>query len=397
MFEPLDEGTYRIAGRGKCRRKRVTYAVMFGRLVAVFLLAGLPYLAAAVQILPQPVTGNATSEASAPELSDLQKRAASGDPGAQYALGKAYESGNGVSKRADLAAVWYRKSAEQGNEKAQNALGALYWSGDGIEKDKAEAVRWYRKSARQGNSNAMFNLGAAYYNGEGVGVDDTLAFSWFLLSSEAGNPSGNDAAKRSQGESGPSRFGDACNAIGRMYEKGDELPKNVQLAASWYRKAAEQGDGDALINLAALYFGAGDYAQAHPWCEAAIKQNRPGGYYCLGYFYQHGYGVGPNPKKAMRLYEQAARAGNVTSMQALAQMYESGEGGKLDRVQAFVWFLSAASRGNQSAFTEAKKIRSSMSEKEWKNTKTKLPMHLDPAKVENFLQGSGPSPVPVSR
>jgi TPR repeat protein len=94
-----------------------------------------------LQATAQAVTGNAPATLSSAEVSDLQKKANSGDAAAQFALGKAYESGDGVPKRTDQAALWYRKSADQGNQKAQSNLGLLYWLGDGVEQDKAEAVR----------------------------------------------------------------------------------------------------------------------------------------------------------------------------------------------------------------------------------------------------------------
>lgn len=338
------------------------------------------------QTTSQAVAGNASAKLSPAEISDLQKRADSGDAPAQFALGRAYESGNGLPRRADQAALWYRKAAEQGNEKAQNSLAVLYWLGDGVEKDKAEAVRWYRKAARQGNANAMFNLGAAYYNGEGVNVSDTLAYAWFLLSSEAGNSSGQDAANRSKGEH-RAMFGEACLAIGQMYQKGEDLPQNLQLAAAWYRKAVEQRNNEAMVNLAALYLSAADYGQARAWCEAAAKAKLSGGYYCLGYLYQHGSGVETNLKDAFRWYEQGARGGNAASMQALAGMYENGEGTKQDRVQALMWFVFAARRGNQGAIAEAKKVRSSMTSKEWKDTQKRLPRDIDPKMLDSILRG----------
>jgi TPR repeat protein len=364
----------------------------------VLLLASLVFpipsdlVAISLQATPQAATGNAPAKLSAAEISDLQKKADSGEAASQLALGKAYESGSGVPRRLDQAAIWYHKAAEQGNANAQNALGVLYWLGDGVEKDKIQAIQWYRKAARQGNANAMFNLGAAYYNGEGVGVNDTLAYAWFLLSSEAGSSSGQDAAKRSRREHGPAAFNDACLAVGQMYEKGDDLPKNLELAATWYRKAAEGGHTEATIDLAVLYLKANDFVQARHWCEAAAKVDLPGGYYCLGHLYQQGRGVGPSPKEAFRWYEKGALRGNLASQQALARMYENGEGTKPDRTQAFVWFLMAARRGNQDAIAEANKLRSLMTEKEWKDTKKKLP--FDPKTVDAILQGTGSARTP---
>ena len=77
-------------------------------------------------------------------------------------------------------------------------------------------------------------------------------------------------------------------------------------------------------------------------------------------------------------------------MQALARLYEQGEGTKADRVQAFVWFYIAAKalRGDQRAIAEANRIRSSMTEKEWKDTQKRLPRGTDPKKVDDFLRGA---------
>jgi len=41
--------------------------------------------------------------------------------------------------------------------------------------------------------------------------------------------------------------------LGRMYENGQGVPKDVKAAAGWYRKAAEKGVADAQYRLAELY------------------------------------------------------------------------------------------------------------------------------------------------
>lgn len=347
------------------------------------------------QTAPEAVTENAPAKLSAVEISDLQKRADSGDAAAQFALGKAYQSGNGVPQRPDQAAIWYRKAAEQGNAKAQDNLGVLYWLGDGVEKDKTEAVRWYRKAARQGSSNAMFNLGAAYYNGEGISVNDTLAYAWFLLSSEAGNRSGQDAAKRSQGEHGPESFNEACFSIGEMYEKGVDLPQDYKLAAAWYRKAGERGQKQAQISLALLSITTKDYGEARHWCESAAKERYSPAYFCLGYLYQNGFGVAKNSKEAFRWFQQGAQFGHAPSMQFVGEMYATGEGTKLDRSEALLWLVEAGRRGNKEAMTAAQKLRSSMTEKEWKDTQKKLRQrNLDPQGVDEVLQRGSSPPKP---
>ena len=56
-----------------------------------------------------------------------------------------------------------------------------------------------------------------------------------------------------------------------MYEKGEDLPKGVQSATAWYRKAAEQGNGEAQFKLATFYFNTSDYSQARHWCVECLR------------------------------------------------------------------------------------------------------------------------------
>jgi len=66
--------------------------------------------------------------------------------------------------------------------------------------------------------------------------------------------------------------------IGVMFARGEGVPKNEQLAAKWYQKAAEEGLAEAQFNLSELYAsGIGvkaDPSKAAYWLEMAAK----GGY-----------------------------------------------------------------------------------------------------------------------
>lgn len=322
------------------------------------------------------------------DLSTLKQQAGGGDSEAEYALGVAYEKGTGVKKNSEQAANWYRKAAEKGHAKAQNSLGVLYWLGDGVEKDKAQAVQWYRKSARQGDANAMFNLGAAYYNGEGVpSINDNLALAWFLLASEAGSSSGKEAADRAEHERSSMALTEAHFTIGEMYEKGVDMPQDLRLAAAWYRKAADRNSNGAKIRLASLAINEKNYSEARRWCEAGARSQDPSGCYCLGYLYQNGLGVAPDPKEAFRWYLESARNGNVKAMQTVGRMYSDGIGTKPDHPEAFWWYLVSARKGNREVIPDAQKLRSSMNPQEWKRTQKKLrERYIDLKWVDELLE-----------
>jgi TPR repeat protein len=66
------------------------------------------------------------------------------------------------------AMKWTRMSAEIGSALAQYRLGIAYLSGDGVPENHAEGVNWLVKAAKQGSIVAHYQLGLAYCHGIGV-------------------------------------------------------------------------------------------------------------------------------------------------------------------------------------------------------------------------------------
>lgn len=68
-----------------------------------------------------------------------------------------------------------------GDAAAQFKLGAAYMTGNGVPKDYAEAMKLFRASADQGYAPAQQNIGWLYYQGLGVKQDYADAYFWLLL------------------------------------------------------------------------------------------------------------------------------------------------------------------------------------------------------------------------
>jgi TPR repeat protein len=149
-----------------------------------------------------------------------------GNPQAQYAIGKLYESGQGVPQNYARAAEWYGRAAEQGLAAAQNNLALLHNNGRGVPRDPIRAVQLWQDAARLGHTQAQYNLGLAYYLGEGIALDDEEAARWFLAAAQAGLP-------------------EAQFAVGQMHRMGVGLPKDEAAALGWYQQAASQGHAEA--------------------------------------------------------------------------------------------------------------------------------------------------------
>lgn len=123
----------------------------------------------------------------AQEFPELQKKAAQGDPLAQYSLGKAYLAGQEVDKDFDKALPLLTKAAEQGHAEAQFSLANMYYNGYGVQPDRAEALKWYLKSAEQGHVVAQSNVAYFYRAGWGDKKNFVKAYMWYTIAITGGD------------------------------------------------------------------------------------------------------------------------------------------------------------------------------------------------------------------
>jgi uncharacterized protein len=136
--------------------------------------------------------------------------------------------------------------------------------------DYATAMRLTRPLAANGDANAQRLLGDMYADERGVPKDMTpevrysMAATWYRKAAEQG-----DAAAQSD-------LADIEDRLGIMYDLGVGVAKDHAEAAVWYRKAAEYGNADAQAGLGALYVnGEGvpqDYVTAHMWLNLAARR-----------------------------------------------------------------------------------------------------------------------------
>ena len=95
----------------------------------------------------------------------FQKAAEYGYAKAQFVLGCTSFRARNYAE----AVRWYRKAAQQRFTDAQYELGNAYVTGQGVIQDCAEAAKWYREAAAQGHADAQWNLGALVPRAETTG------------------------------------------------------------------------------------------------------------------------------------------------------------------------------------------------------------------------------------
>jgi localization factor PodJL len=110
---------------------------------------------------------------------------------------------------------------------------------------------------------------------------------------------------------------------------------------------AEAGDAAAQFELAVRYAegGAGprNFELAAQWYERAAQQGLAVAEYRLGSLYEKGLGVGKDMQRAKDLYQRAAEKGNIRAMHNLGVL--AAEGSKPNYTSAALWFGKAAEYG----------------------------------------------------
>jgi uncharacterized protein len=113
--------------------------------------------------------------------------------------------------------------------------------------------------------------------------------------------------------------------LGRAYDRGDGVPKqDFAQAATWWRKAAEQGHAPAQSTLGYLYFsGKGvpqDDVEAATWWRKAADQGHAEAQFSLGMGYSLGRGVMQDHAQGASWYRKSAEQGFEPARQALDDM-----------------------------------------------------------------------------
>lgn len=156
-----------------------------------------------------------------------------------------------------------------------------------------EALSLLRPAADRGAAKAQNLLGTCYYEGKGVNVEKNISKALYWCE---------NAIKQD--------YEPANYTMGLIYGLAQ---KDYVNAAKYYRKAAESGNSDAMVNLGTLY--------------------------------ERGYGVPMDYEKAYALYFKAAQDNNYYACYNLGLCYQYGRGKDIDLTKAVYWYKKAEEAG----------------------------------------------------
>jgi TPR repeat protein len=150
--------------------------------------------------------------------------------------------------------------------------------------------------------------------------------------------------------------------LGMLYDAGKGVPQDQSIAASWYRKAAEQNHLLGRLYLGILYYsGQGvkqNYAEAARWLRAPAESGNDEAQFYLGSLYSRGTGVKKDPAEAIRWLTRAAAQRNTRAMGLLAtELFSRSHGAQdQDLVDAYAWSHLAAELDPVQATTSARYV-----------------------------------------
>lgn len=110
---------------------------------------------------------------------------------------------------------------------------------------------------------------------------------------------------------------DAILAMGWFYFNGCGTLQDLRSAEHWYRRSARLGEPKAMFSLGQMAYEEKMFEAAKQWFELAHKHGHMRSLYWLGKLYWRGQGVCRDRMKAIKFFEQAARANDPEAMRLM--------------------------------------------------------------------------------
>jgi TPR repeat protein len=146
---------------------------------------------------------------------------------------------------------------------------------------------------------------------------------------------------------------DAQVALAAMYDEGTAIPRDADAAFSWLKRAAQQGHVEAQYLVGkSLDAGNGvlkDEVEGLAWRRKSAEGGYGPAQTELGYQYAYGFGVQRNDTEAAKWFTMAAEQNNHFAQNFLGEAYTLGKGVARSDRAAQGWFMAAAAQGNMAA------------------------------------------------
>jgi TPR repeat protein len=245
----------------------------------------------------------AIEQARAQEQRDKVFKAETGHIATQLYLAKEAER-----SQPKEALYWYEKAALQDNEIAMHGMVRVCQRAQSDPIYQKKAQFWQNAiNASQGNDDAKFTKAKALIDGSGVEKSEEKGLNEMQTVAEKGHV-------------------DALNYMGDWEQSPNNMNRDYQRAANWFRQAATLNSTTAMIHLGELY--------------------------------EQGKGVVQDTGKAGYWYELAGERGDLTGQYKAGCLWARADGN--NRSVAYVWLFMAAKSGHAESVKQRDAVASSI-------------------------------------
>ena len=218
--------------------------------------------------------------------------------------------GIGVKPNEEEAISWFNNAALQGQVEAQRALGFIHSIGFPDQQDN-ESIYWFKKAAEQGCSTSTYMIARKLLYSD----DIEQSIKWFEKAYTLGDK-------------------EAPHELGKIFELKIYNKPDYTMAVRWYMIAAKQhNESESQFRLGRMYqYGYGvekNIGEALSWYKKAAIQNHKEACFKLGILYYSGKIIKEDDNEAIKWFIKASKEGDKTSESILEQYYKDGF--KLDK------------------------------------------------------------------
>ena len=153
-----------------------------------------------------------------------------GDAEAFYGFGGYVQGQFGVTRDLESAVRLLKLSVQHNSAQGAYYLGLLSQDGLGVPKDMTAAAGYYRAAAEGKIADGQARYGLSMILGEGVAKNIPAGAAMIRLAADGDSSLGQEF-------------------LARLYVDGLGVPKDLHQAVVWFKKAAEQGDANAIEAL----------------------------------------------------------------------------------------------------------------------------------------------------
>ena len=138
----------------------------------------------------------------------------------------------------------------------------------------------------------------------------------------------------------------ALNELGDKYFYGQEGSKNIELAFTYYKQAADQGNPVGLYNVGNYFLVKQDYRNAIDYLHKSLSSGYSKAFLALADMALNGQGMRKSKKKAFKYTSSGAKLGDIDAINQLARFYSEGIGVSKDIKKAWEYYQQSADKND---------------------------------------------------